>query len=335
MPYNIAVVGATGNVGSQMLKLLEERNFPVNKIKALASRASLGKEVSFGGKILKVEALEEFDFKDSDIALFSAGSEISSLYAPRAAKAGCLVIDNTSFFRREAQIPLVVPEVNPQEIAGYKNKNIIANPNCAAIQLAVAIKPIYDLFTIKKIVLSTYQSVSGAGKDAMDELYEQTKGLFSYQKIKPQKFSKQIAFNMIPQVDIFLEDHFTAEEDKIKNEIKRIIDPEVEVIPTCVRVPSFIGHAESVYLECKKDINLDEIKKIFKQNKGIIFLEKDYVTPVEIAGKDEVFVSRIRTIKTNPKALLLWVVADNLRKGAALNAIQIAELLVKKHLKGS
>lgn len=332
MAYNIAVVGATGNVGSQILRTLAERNFPVKKVFALASRKSIGKNVSFGEKVLKVEAVDDFDFKDIDIGLFSPGSAASAIYAPKAAKAGCIVIDNTSCFRMDKEIPLVVPEVNTDSLAQFKNKNIIANPNCAAIQLAVAIKPIHDLFNIKKIIVSTYQSVSGAGKTAMDELYSQTKGIFSYQKIKPSKFQKQIAFNVIPQIDNFLEDKFTGEEDKIRNEIKKIVGGSIEVVPTCVRVPVFIGHAESVYLECEQEINLSKLNTKLQNSPGIQFADEGYVTPVEITGEDEVFVSRVRKIKTNPNALSFWVVADNLRKGAALNAVQIAEELTKNYI---
>ncbi len=331
MSVNIAVVGATGNVGSQILKILHERNFPVGKIYALASSKSIGKEMSFGDKIIKTELLDDFDFAKVDLVLSSPGAKVSAEFAPRAVKAGAVVIDNTSFFRDDNDIPLVVPEVNSSDIANYKNKNIIANPNCAAIQLAVALNPIHELFGVKKVVVSTYQSVSGAGKKAMDELYHQTKGMYSYQKVKPENFAKQIAFNPLPQIDKFMTDGYTGEEDKIRKEIKKIVDASIEVVPTCVRVPAFIGHAESVYVECEDSVDLEKLIKEYSKRDGIVFSNNDYATQVEVAGKDEVYISRLRAVEGDSKALLFWVVADNLRKGAALNAVQIAEELVKNY----
>lgn len=337
MKYNVAIVGATGNVGSNMLKILAERNFPVGSVYALASSKSIGKEVSFGEeRIVKVDALENFDFSKSDIVFFSTDSSLSAKYAPIAAAAGNVVIDNTSHFRMDKEVPLVVPEVNEDKINFFDKKNIIANPNCVAIPVAVALKPLHDLYGIERVVLSSYQSVSGAGKLGMDELYEQTKGTYVYKKIPAEKFKKQIAFNLIPQIDVIEESGFTGEETKVINELKKIFDSEIDVVPTCVRVPVFIGHSVAVSVEFKKDIDIESAKKALGKAKGVKITDSQdpykYATPVECAGKDAVYVSRIRKDPTKKNSLCLWVVSDNLRKGAALNAVQIAESLVEKYL---
>ncbi len=337
MGYKVAVVGATGNVGREILSLLEERNFPYSEVVALASQRSEGKSISFGEtKTLIAKNLETYDFKGTDIALFSPGSSVSEIYAPKAAAAGCVVIDNTSFFRMHKDIPLVVPEVNPDAIAGYKKSGIIANPNCSTIQMLVALKPLHDLATIKRVVVSTYQSVSGAGKEAMDELYDQTKSIYVYEKKAPVKFTKQIAFNVIPHIDVFMEDGSTKEEWKMVNETKKIMDASIEVNATCVRVPVFVGHAEAISVEFKKPISVAEARKALSAFKGITVVDKHenggYITPVECVKEDDVFVSRLRKDPTVKHGLSMWVVADNLRKGAALNAIQIAEKLVESHL---
>lgn len=339
MSYKIAVVGATGNVGREILSILDEREFPAGEVVALASRNSKGKEVSFGEhKILTCQALDEYDFTGTDIGLFSPGSAVSEIYAPIAAKAGCVVIDNTSFFRMDNEIPLVVPEVNELAIAGYKKRNIIANPNCSTIQMLVAIKPLHDFAKVKRIVVSTYQSVSGAGKSAMDELYNQTKGFFMNEKFPPYNFSKQIAFNVIPQIDVFLDNGSTKEEAKMVNETKKILDPSIEVSATCVRVPVFTGHAESVNIEFHEPITPEDAKSILRESDGVTVIDDiksgdGFITPVECARDDAVFVSRIRQDPTVKHGLNIWVVSDNLRKGAALNAVQIAECLIKDYLK--
>lgn len=337
MSYNVVVVGATGNVGSTTLKILSERNFPIKTIEAVASRKSLGKEVSFGEeRILKVKAIDDYDFRGMDIAFFSAGSSVSREYATKAAKQGCIVIDKTSFFRMDKDIPLVVPEVNPEDLAHYKDRNIIANPNCVALPLTVSVNPIHEEFGIKKIIMSSFQSVSGAGKAAMDELYNNTKNIYSYKKSISEKFSRQISFNVIPQIGNFLENHFTDEEDKIQNEVRKIIDSSISVTATCVRVPVFIGHSESVYLECEDDIDMDILKNKLNKSEGIIYSDfKDqnaFITPIEVVGTDKVYISRVRAIAGNKKAITMWIAADNLRKGAALNAVQIAELLIKEYI---
>ncbi|MDB2414526.1 aspartate-semialdehyde dehydrogenase [Rickettsiales bacterium] len=337
MTYKIAVVGATGNVGREMLSILAERNFPVREVVALASERSKGKEVSFGDEdILKTQVLDNYDFSDTDIALFSPGGAISAKYAPIAAKAGCIVIDNTSHFRMDDDVPLIVPEVNPEAIAGYTKRNIIANPNCSTIQMLVALKPLHDVAKIKRIVVSTYQSVSGGGKSAMDELFNQTKAIFENKKIPPQNFTRQISFNVIPQIDVFLDDGSTKEETKMVNETKKILDPSIEVSATCVRVPVFTGHAESVNIEFESEISVEEARDILRDAPGVSVIDNpasgDYITPVECAREDDVFVSRIRKDPTVEFGLNMWVVSDNLRKGAALNTVQIAEELVENYL---
>jgi aspartate-semialdehyde dehydrogenase len=337
MGYKIAVVGATGNVGREILAILEERNFPATEVVALASARSEGKQVSFGSsKILIAQSLEKYDFTGTDIALFSPGAAVSEIYAPKAAAAGCIVIDNTSRFRMEKDIPLVVPEVNPEAIAEYKKRGIIANPNCSTIQMVVALKPLHDLATIKRVVVSTYQSVSGAGKEAMDELYDQTKSIYVYEKRTPVKFTKQIAFNVIPHIDVFMEDGSTKEEWKMVHETKKILDNSIQINATCVRVPVFVGHAESVSIEFENPISVEQARSALMRTKGITVVDNrengGYITPVECVKEDDVFISRLRKDPTVKHGLSMWIVADNLRKGAALNAIQIAEELVKNHL---
>jgi len=338
MGYRVAVVGATGNVGREMLAILAERKFPVDKAFAVASSRSVGSEVSFGDNtVLKVENLETFDFKGVDIALFSPGAKVSAVHAPRAGKAGCVVIDNTSQFRMDKDVPLVVPEANPEAIAQYKNRNIIANPNCSTIQMVVALKPLHDLARIKRVVVATYQSVSGAGRDAMDELFTQTRGVYVNDPIKRERFTKQIAFNVIPHIDVFVDGGDTKEEWKMAGETRKILGMDIAVTATCVRVPVFIGHAEAVNVEFERPITDEKARNALKKAPGVIVVDRradeGYVTPVEAAGEDAVYVSRIRRDPTVTNGLNLWVVADNLRKGAALNAVQIAELLVRDHLK--
>ncbi|MCB9991944.1 MAG: aspartate-semialdehyde dehydrogenase [Rhodospirillales bacterium] len=335
MSYKIAVVGATGNVGHEMLNILHERDFPVSDVVALASSRSLGREVSFGDHDLKVQDLATFDFTGTDIVLSSPGAKVSAEFAPKAGKAGAVVIDNTSHFRMDPDVPLVVPEVNPQAIAGFNRKNIIANPNCSTIQMVVALKPLHDLAGIKRVVVSTYQSVSGAGKAAMDELFNQTKGIYMNQDPKAETFQKTIAFNVIPQIDVFMDDHMTREEWKMVAETKKIMDSKIKVCANCVRVPVFIGHAEMVNVEFERDISATEAKKALRDAPGVTLIdlesEMEYVTPQEIQGEDNVFVSRVREDATVENGLNFWCVADNLRKGAALNAVQIAECLVKDY----
>lgn len=332
--YNVAVVGATGNVGRQMLSILAERNFPVGEVYALASKRSVGKEVSFGEKqTLKCQDLATFDFSKADIGLFSPGGAVSAEYAPKAAEAGCVVIDNTSHFRMMEDIPLVVPEVNAHALKDFRKKNIIANPNCSTIQMVVALKPLHAIAKIKRVVVSTYQSVSGAGKDAMDELYEQTKKRFSSEAYPPNKFTKEIAFNVIPHIDVFMEDGFTKEEWKMMVETKKIFgDDSIQVVANCVRAPIFIGHAEMVNVELEKDLSEDEAYEILSEAEGITVIDRredgGYITPLEAAGEDDVYISRIRKDPTVKHGLCMWVVADNVRKGAALNTIQIAEELI-------
>ena len=339
MGFKVAVVGATGNVGREMLTTLAERNFPADEVVALASSASAGKEVSFGDDdILTVEALDTFDFRGTDIVLSSPGSKVSKAYAPRATKAGAVVIDNTSCFRMEPDVPLVVPEVNPQAIAGYQKRGIIANPNCSTIQMVVALKPLHDLARIKRIVVSTYQSVSGAGRVTMDELFAQTRAIYVNDPIKPEHLTKQIAFNVIPHIDVFMDDGSTKEEWKMAVETRKILDPDIAVTATCVRVPVFIGHAEAVNVEFARPLSEDRARAALQEAPGVVVLDhradEGYVTPVEAAGEDAVYVSRIRRDPTVPHGLNLWVVADNLRKGDALNAVQIAEILAADHLGG-
>ncbi|SMC53360.1 aspartate-semialdehyde dehydrogenase [Primorskyibacter flagellatus] len=338
MGYKIVVVGATGNVGREMLNILEERQFPVDEIAVLASRRSLGTEVSFGERTLKTQDLDAFDFTGWDMALFAVGSEATQKYAPLAAKAGCVVIDNSSLYRYDRDIPLIVPEVNPQAIHDYAKKNIIANPNCSTAQMVVALKPLHERARIKRVVVSTYQSVSGAGKDGMDELWDQTKSIFNPVDDKPaKKFTKQIAFNVIPHIDVFLDDGSTKEEWKMVAETKKIIDPSIKVTATCVRVPVFVGHAEAINIEFEDFLDEDEARDILREAPGIMVIDKredgGYVTPVECVGDYATFISRIRQDSTIDNGLNLWCVSDNLRKGAALNAVQIAELLGREVLK--
>ncbi|MDE1149538.1 MAG: aspartate-semialdehyde dehydrogenase [Azospirillaceae bacterium] len=337
MGYKVAVVGATGNVGREMLQILAEREFPVTQVVALASERSIGSEVSFGDDDLRVQDLSKFDFSGTDIVLSSAGAKVSAQFATKAASAGAVVIDNTSHFRMDPDVPLVVPEVNPEAIAGYKKKGIIANPNCSTIQMVVALKPLHDLARIRRVVVSTYQSVSGAGKEAMDELFTQTRAIYVNDPIEKRQFSKQIAFNVIPHIDVFMDDGTTKEEWKMVVETKKILGPSIKVTATCVRVPVFIGHSEAINLEFENPISADEARAVLRKAKGVSLIDhradEGYVTPVEVAGDDLVFVSRLREDITVENGLNLWVVADNLRKGAALNAVQIAERLAKDHLR--
>jgi aspartate-semialdehyde dehydrogenase len=339
MGFRVAVVGATGNVGREFLTILAERDFPADDVVAIASSRSVGREVSFGeDDILKVQALDTFDFRGIDIVLSSPGSKVSATFAPRAAKAGAIVIDNTSCFRMEPDVPLVVPEVNPEAIAQYQKRGIIANPNCSTIQMVVALKPLHDLARVKRVVVATYQSVSGAGHAAMDELFSQTRGIYVNDPIKPEQLTKQIAFNVIPHIDVFMEDGDTKEEWKMAVETRKILDPDIAVTATCVRVPVFIGHAEAVNVEFARPLSEERARRALQDAPGVIVLDRradeGYVTPAEAVGEDAVYVSRIRRDPTVPHGLNLWVVSDNLRKGAALNAVQIAELLVAEHLGG-
>lgn len=335
----VAVVGATGNVGREMLQTLAERNFPVDEVYALASSKSVGKEVSFGEeKVLKVQNLADFDFHGVDIALMSAGGGVSEKFAPKIADAGCVVIDNSSQWRMDPDVPLVVPEVNPEAIAGYKKKNIIANPNCSTIQMVVPLAALHKAFHIERVVVSTYQSVSGAGKEAMDELFNQTRGIFMNQmpSENQKKFTKQIAFNVIPHIDVFLDDGSTKEEWKMTAETKKILDPKIKVHANCARVPVFVGHAEYVNIETTDEISDTAATEILRETPGVIVIDSrengGYPTPAEVAGEGEVYVSRIRSDATVDNGLSFWCVADNLRKGAALNAVQIAEVLVRDYL---
>ncbi|MBL8709820.1 MAG: aspartate-semialdehyde dehydrogenase [Rhodospirillaceae bacterium] len=337
MGYRVAVVGATGNVGREMLQILADRQFPVDDVIPLASERSAGAEVSFGeDQVLKVRPLDKFDFKGIDIVLSSAGAKISQGFAPRAAAAGAVVIDNTSQFRMDPDVPLVVPEVNSHAIAGYKKKGIIANPNCSTIQMLVALKPLHDVAKIKRVVVATYQSVSGAGKEGMDELFNQTRGVYMNQQPERTKFTKQIAFNVIPHIDVFMQDGATKEEWKMVVETKKILDANIEVIATCVRVPVFIGHSEAVTLEFESELSVENARAALRAAPGITVvdhrIDEGYVTPLEVAGEDNVYVSRIRRDPTVPHGLALWIVGDNLRKGAALNAVQIAEVLAQEYL---
>ncbi len=337
MGYRVAVVGATGNVGREMLQTLEERQFPLDDVVALASSRSAGAEVSFGeDEVLKVRDLDRFDFKGFDVALFSPGAKVSAKYAPAAARAGCIVIDNTSHFRLDPDVPLVVPEVNPDALAGYGRKNIIANPNCSTIQMVVALKPLHDAFGIRRVIVSTYQSVSGAGKAGMDELFNQTRAIYVNDPIEHKEFTKQMAFNVIPHIDVFMDDGSTKEEWKMAAETKKIIDPAIKVTATCVRVPVFIGHAEAVNIECERPISVEETRAALGAAPGVVVVDhrvdEGYVTPAEAAGEDQVYVSRIREDPTVENGINLWVVSDNLRKGAALNAVQIAEALHEGYL---
>ena len=337
MGYKVAVAGATGNVGREILNILHERNFPADEVIPLASEASIGKEVSYGDDdTLIVQALNHFDFKGTDLGLFSPGGAVSAEHAPRAAAAGCVVIDNTSHFRMDPDVPLVVPEVNPQALDGYAERNIIANPNCSTIQMVVALKPLHDAAKIKRVVVSTYQSVSGAGRAGMDELFNQTRQVYVNDPIQPEVFTKRISFNVIPHIDQFMDDGSTKEEWKMVAETKKILDPNIAVIATCVRVPVFIGHAEAVHLEFVNPIDEDHAREVLSAAPGVVVVDhradEGYVTPEESATEDDVYVSRIRSDPTVENGLAIWVVSDNLRKGAALNTVQIAEALVERHL---
>jgi aspartate-semialdehyde dehydrogenase len=336
MSYNVAVVGATGNVGREMLNILAEREFPVKEVFAIASRRSQGVEVSFGDKTLKCKDLETFDFSKCDFTLMSAGGEISKQWSPRIAAQGSLVIDNSSAWRYDIDVPLIVPEVNADAVAGFRKKMIIANPNCSTAQLVVALKPLHDAATIKRVVVATYQSVSGAGKDAMDELWNQTKGIFVTDPPTPEHFTKQIAFNVIPHIDSFMEDGSTREEWKMVAETKKILDPKIKLTATCVRVPVFVSHCEAVNIEFEKPLSAEEAREILREAPGVLVVDKredgGYVTPVEATGDYATFVSRIREDSTLENGLNLWVVSDNLRKGAALNTVQIAETVINRRL---
>mgnify|MGYP000191567802 CR=1 FL=1 len=337
MATRIAVVGATGNVGRELLNILEERMFPADEVFAVASRRSLGKEVSYGDRTLKCHDIEQFDFTQVDLVLMSAGGATAKEWAPKIAKAGAITIDNSSAWRMDPDVPLVVPECNGEAVMGYEKKMIIANPNCSTAQLVVALKPLHDAVGITRVVCSTYQSVSGAGKEAMDELWNQTRGVFVNDEPTPEVFQKEIAFNVIPQIDVFMDDGFTKEEWKMVVETKKILDPKIKLTATCVRVPVFIGHAEAVNVEFDGDVNEDEIRDALKSAPGIVVVDhradEGYVTPAECAGEDPVFVSRIRKDPTVEDGINMWVVADNLRKGAALNTVQIAEALIKTYMK--
>ena len=334
--YKVAIVGATGNVGREMLDILADRQFPVSEVVPLASSRSIGTEVSFGDKVLKCKHLDTYDFSDTDICLMSAGGTISKEWSPKIGAQGCVVIDNSSAWRYDSDVPLIVPEVNADAAAGFKKKNIIANPNCSTAQLVVALKPLHDAATIKRVVVSTYQSVSGAGKEGMDELDRQTKALYSLGEVEMKKFPKRIAFNLIPQIDVFMEDGFTKEEWKMMAETKKILDPKIKLTATCVRVPVFISHSESVNVEFEKPITAEEATAILREAPGVLVIDKrepgGYMTPHEAAGEDATYISRIREDATVENGLAFWCVSDNLRKGAALNAVQIAEVLMNRKL---
>ena len=337
MGYRVAVAGATGNVGREILALLAERGFPADEVAALASSRSTGREVSYGEKdVLKVRPLEGFDFEGFDFGLFSPGAKVSDIYAPVAASSGCVVIDNSSRFRMEPDVPLVVPEVNPEALEGFRAHNIVANPNCSTIQMVVALKPLHDIAPIERVVVSTYQSVSGAGKAAMDELFDQTRKIYFQEDRAPAEFTRRIAFNAIPHIDRFLDDGSTGEERKMAMETRKILDPQIAVTATCVRVPVFVGHAEAVNVQFEAPVALDEARAALAAAPGVRLVddpgEELYVTPVECVGEYDVFVSRLREDPTAPHALNMWVVADNLRKGAALNAVQIAETLAGEYM---
>ena len=338
MGYKVVVAGATGNVGREMLNILAEREFPVDEIAALASRKSLGTEVSLGDKTLKTKDLDTFDFTGWDIALFAVGSDATKIYAPKAAAAGCVVIDNSSLYRYDPDVPLIVPEVNAEAIHGYARKNIIANPNCSTAQMVVALKPLHDRAKILRVVVSTYQSVSGAGKEGMDELWNQTKAVYNpTDDVPAKKFSKQIAFNVIPHIDVFLDSGETKEEWKMVAETKKILDPKIKVTATCVRVPVFVGHSEAINIETEEFLDWQEAQDILREAPGVMLVDKrepgGYITPIECVGEFATYVSRVRQDSTIENGLNLWCVSDNLRKGAALNAVQIAELLGSKVLK--
>ena len=339
MGYRVAVVGATGNVGREMLAVLAEREFPCDEVAAVASSRSTGSEVEFGdtGKMLKCQNIEHFDWAGWDIALFAAGSGPAQEYAPKAAAAGCVVIDNSSFYRMDPDVPLIVPEVNPDAIEGYARKNIIANPNCSTAQMVVALKPLHDAAGITRVVVSTYQSVSGAGQQGMDELFQQSRAIFVGDQVESQKFTKQIAFNVIPHIDAFLDDGSTKEEWKMVVETKKILDPKIKVSATCVRVPVFVGHSESINIEFERELSAEAAQDILREAPGVMLIDKredgGYVTPIECVGDGATYVSRVREDPTVESGLNIWCVSDNLRKGAALNAVQIAELLGRRCLK--
>ena len=336
MGFKVAIAGATGNVGREMLNILEERGFPADEVVPLASRRSQGTEVSYGDKTLKVKALDTYDFSDTDICLMSAGGNISKEWSPKIGKQGCVVIDNSSAWRYDQDVPLIVPEVNPDAIVGFSKKNIIANPNCSTAQLVVALKPLHDKAKIKRVVVSTYQSVSGAGKEGMDELFTQTRAVFVADPVEAKKFTKRIAFNVIPHIDVFMEDGYTKEEWKMVAETKKMLDPKIKLTATAVRVPVFIGHSEAVNIEFENPITADEARDILRKAPGCLVIDKQepggYATPYEAAGEDATYISRIREDATVENGLALWCVSDNLRKGAALNAIQIAEVLINRKL---
>ena len=336
MGFKVAIAGATGNVGREMLNILEERGFPADEVVPLASRRSVGTEVSYGDRTLKVRALENYDFSDTDICLMSAGGNVSKEWSPKIGRQGCVVIDNSSAWRYDADVPLVVPEVNADAVAQFTRKNIIANPNCSTAQLVVALKPLHEAATIRRVVVATYQSVSGAGKDAMDELFSQTKAVYTNDELVNKKFPKRIAFNVIPHIDVFMEDGYTKEEWKMMAETKKILDPKIRLTATCVRVPVFVGHSEAVNIEFENPITPDEARDILRRAPGCLVIDKQepggYVTPYEAAGEDATYISRIREDATVENGLVLWCVSDNLRKGAALNAIQIAECLINRKL---
>ena len=339
MGYRVVVVGATGNVGREMLTVLAEREFPCDEIAAVASSRSTGDEIHFGDtdRLLKVKNIEHFDFTGWDIALFSAGSDVAKTYAPIAAAAGCVVIDNSSYYRMDPDVPLIVPEVNPDAIDGYKAKMIIANPNCSTAQMVVALQPLHAAATIKRVVVATYQSVSGAGKDGMDELFQQSRAIFVGDEVEAKKFTKQIAFNVIPHIDSFLDDGSTKEEWKMVVETKKIMGAKIKVSATCVRVPVFVGHSEAINIEFEKELSAKKAQSILREAPGVMLIDKredgGYVTPIECVGDGATYVSRVREDPTVDNGLSLWCVSDNLRKGAALNAVQIAELLGRRHLK--
>lgn len=336
MGYKVAVVGATGNVGREMLSILAERQFPADEVVALASSSSLGTEVSYGDKTLKCKVLDHYDFSTTDICLMSAGGGVSKEWSPRIGAQGCVVIDNSSSWRYDADVPLIVPEVNADAISTFKKKNIIANPNCSTAQLVVALKPLHDYAKIKRVVVSTYQSVSGAGKEGMDELFAQTRAVFVSDSVEAKKFTKRIAFNVIPHIDVFMEDGFTKEEWKMMAETKKILDPKIKLTATCVRVPVFIGHSEAVNVEFESPVTVEKAREILRAAPGILVIDKHenggYITPHEAAGEDATYISRIREDATVENGLAFWCVSDNLRKGAALNAVQIAEVLINRKL---
>ena len=343
MSYNVAVVGATGAVGREMLQTLAERKFPAAKVYALASSKSAGRELSYGeDDVIKVQELDTFDFSTADIALFSAGGETAKTFGPKAADAGCIVIDNSSAFRMDDNVPLIVPEVNPNTVADMLKqnggRNIVANPNCSTAQLVVALKPLHDTYKVRRVIVSTYQATSGAGRPAMDELFNQTKGIFVNDEVRPELFTKQIAFNAIPHIDVFMDDGFTKEEWKMAVETKKILDPEIELVAHCVRIPVFIGHSEAVFVETERPVDENEARSLLREAEGVSVIDhranEGYVTPVEAAGEDAVYISRLRKDPSIENGLVFWCVSDNLRKGAALNSVQIAELVAEKGLSG-